>query len=236
MIPHVYAVIILYTVISLVLLECPRDAEHRIQLCIKSSLPNFGLGPPNDATPPNALKTSIEMSKDSCQSKKLESSAVCMQDFLDQCQGTTDREQLLQRLFDKDKIIETVRYFCASLNIYEQNAECISNQHEMVTNCSRGETVRYLTILQGNPTYDVLIQANCRFNKIAMSCLENYVFENCGLAAAEFIETITIGQTPPSCEPRQRKYSQTGPKDNSQCLTASIWTTFILLFIKVILK
>lgn len=75
-----------------------------------------------------------------------------------------------------------------------------------------------------------------RFNKIAMSCLENYVFENCGLAAAEFIETITIGQTPPSCEPRQRKYSQTGPKDNSQCLTASIWTTFILLFIKVILK
>ncbi|XP_063408184.1 uncharacterized protein LOC134691547 [Mytilus trossulus] len=236
MIPHVYAVIILYTVISLVLLECPLDAEHRIQLCIKSSLPNFGLGPPNDATPPNALKTSIEMSKDSCQSKKLESSAVCMQDFLDQCQGTTDREQLLQRLFDKDKMIETVRYFCSSLNIFEQNAECISNQHEMVINCSRGETVRYLTILQGNPTYDVLIQANCRFNKIATSCLENYVFENCGLAAAEFIETITIGQTPPSCETRQRKYSQTGPKDNSQCLTASIWTTLLLLFIKVLLK
>lgn len=38
-----------------------------------------------------------------------------MQDFLDQCQGTTDREQLLQRLFDKQKIMQTVRYFCASI-------------------------------------------------------------------------------------------------------------------------
>lgn len=37
----------------------------------------------------------------------------------------------------------------------------------MVTNCSRGETVRYLTILQGNPTYDVLIQANCRYVQLS---------------------------------------------------------------------
>ena len=56
-----------FSVIYYAVSECPPDAEHRIQICIKSSLPNFGLGPPVDASPPSALKTSIEMSRDSCQ-------------------------------------------------------------------------------------------------------------------------------------------------------------------------
>ena len=166
MVPRVHTVIYLYTVIQsfihLVISDCPKDAEHRIQLCTKSSLPNFGLGPPGNASAPSAIKTSIQMSKDSCQTNKLEASAKCMQDFLDQCQGTTDREQLLQRLFDKQKIMQTVQYFCASLPIFEEHAECISNQHRMAVNCSKDEAIKYRAMMGAKATYDVRIQANCR--------------------------------------------------------------------------
>ena len=38
--------------------------------------------------------------------------ADCIQDILDRCRGTTEKEQTLQRLIDKVKVINTVDYFC----------------------------------------------------------------------------------------------------------------------------
>lgn len=238
--PHVHIVIYHYLVIQLfsqtVLSKCPADAEQKIQLCTTSSLPNFGLGPPSGASPPAAIKSSIQMSRDSCQTNKLEESAKCIQKFLDLCQGTTDREQLLQRLLDKQKIMQTVQYFCASLPIFEENAECISRQHDMAENCSKEEALRFRTIMEAKATDDVLIQANCRFHRVATSCLEDYVFNNCGLKAAEFIETITIGQTPPSCLSKERKYSQNSPTNSAFHINADFRQVIILLIIKIILR
>lgn len=70
-----------------------------------------------------------------------------------------------------------------------------------------------------------------RFHRIATSCLEDYVYENCGNEAAEFIETLTIEQTPPSCETKERKYSRQSLGDNSQNIQSNfclILTVFII--------
>jgi hypothetical protein len=48
--------------------------------------------------------------------------ADCIQDILDRCRGTTDAEQTLQRLIDKDKVVSTVDYFCRhmeGINYYD---------------------------------------------------------------------------------------------------------------------
>lgn len=41
--------------------------------------------------------------------------AKCIGDIVDKCQGTTDNEQILQRLVDKDKIMDTIKFFCDNL-------------------------------------------------------------------------------------------------------------------------
>ena len=43
---------------------------------------------------------------------RLREAADCIEDIMDKCRGTTDQEQMLQQLIDKDKLLETVDYFC----------------------------------------------------------------------------------------------------------------------------
>ena len=43
---------------------------------------------------------------------RLREAADCIQDIMDKCRGTTDQEQMLQQLIDKDKLLDTVDYFC----------------------------------------------------------------------------------------------------------------------------
>ena len=71
-----------------------------------------------------------------------------------------------------------------------------------------------------------------RLQRIATSCLADYVFENCGQEAAEFLETITILQTPPACESRKRKFSKEfeSPENNSNNVCNS-FLSFLILFI-----
>lgn len=47
-------------------------------------------------------------------------------------------------------------------SVFEEHAECISNQHKMAVDCSKDEAVKYRTMMGAKATYDVLIQANCR--------------------------------------------------------------------------
>ena len=46
---------------------------------------------------------------------RFQDSANCIEDILSQCRGTTDEEQLLHRLVDKEKTMATVDYFCEHL-------------------------------------------------------------------------------------------------------------------------
>jgi len=75
-----------------------------------------------------------------------------------------------------------------------------------------------------------------RFHRIATSCLEDYVYENCGIEAAEFIETITIEQTPPSCETKERKYSKQSLEDNAQNIQSNFWLILTVLIITLIAR
>ena len=43
---------------------------------------------------------------------RLREAADCIEDIMDKCRGTTDQEQMLQQLIDKDKLLDTVDYFC----------------------------------------------------------------------------------------------------------------------------
>ena len=43
---------------------------------------------------------------------RLREVADCIEGIMDRCRGTTEQEQTLQRLIDKQKLLDTVDYFC----------------------------------------------------------------------------------------------------------------------------
>lgn len=67
-----------------------------------------------------------------------------------------------------------------------------------------------------------------RLNKVATECLTYFTFENCGLEAADFLETLVLGQTPPICDQRTKKYITENPENCALCFRHSVWITVIL--------
>ncbi|XP_069141680.1 uncharacterized protein [Argopecten irradians] len=191
--------------------DCPKDAVQNVRRCILTSLPNFGLGPPA-GEPPNAIREGIDMMRESCENSKLVVAAECMQNILDRCRGITEEEQLLQRLFDKDEIVNTARFFCDNLHIYEKHTECIMDQHAAASECSMEAKMSYTIKISANAPIDVLIISTCTFLDEAAACLTGNVDLNCGNEAASFLETILLGTRPPACGYKMPIYS---PGDTS---------------------
>ncbi|OWF55798.1 uncharacterized protein LOC110455359 isoform X2 [Mizuhopecten yessoensis] len=215
--------------------ECPMGAVESMRRCIRTSLPNFGLGPPA-GEPPNALREGIDMMRESCENSKLVVAAECMQNILDRCRGMTEEEQLLQRLFDKDEIVNTVRFFCDNLHIYERHTKCIMDQHAAASECSSAAKMSYTIKISANAPIDVLILSTCTFLDEAASCLTGTVDLNCGNEAASFLETILLGTRPPACGDKMPVYSVDGNSGSddanilsgkTNCLIISIILTIV---------
>ncbi|XP_060080958.1 uncharacterized protein LOC132560307 [Ylistrum balloti] len=198
--------------------NCPQNAVQHMRHCSLASLPNFGLGPPA-REPPNAIRQGIDMMRESCESSKLVVAAECMQNILDRCRGITEEEQLLQRLFDKDEIVNTVRFFCDNLNIYEKHTKCIMDQHAVAIECSSEAKENYQLKISANAPIDVLIMATCTYLDEAATCLTGTVDLHCGNEAAFFLETILLGSRPPACGQKMPVYNR---DDNSGTNDANI--------------
>ncbi|WAR25848.1 hypothetical protein MAR_011552 [Mya arenaria] len=124
----------------------------------------------------------------------------CMQDILDRCRGSTDAEQILHKLIDKDKTMATVDYFCRHIQLYERHQACISSHHEEVSFCTQAAQKSFKSKLDAGAKMDVLIMGSCSFFFIARGCLTNTTEQFCGGEPANFVHTLMTGYMPPYCE------------------------------------
>lgn len=221
------------TLVSFSVARCPYY-PHDMKSCIASSLPNYGLGPPANESQPEALRKGIDMARESCRSDALMQGTNCMQNIIDQCQGMSENEQILQRLFNIDDIIETTKYFCSHLDIYEKHTKCITEQHPQASTCAEKDQENYQKMLTAGASIDVLILATCKYQDRAVTCLGEKVNDNCGNEAAVFLETIALGTRPPDCNeitPRYTTPAQNSPSNGQTSLNFFSLSMYLFLFV-----
>ncbi|XP_052267407.1 uncharacterized protein LOC127869109 [Dreissena polymorpha] len=174
---------------------CPKNPTEQVKECTNRVLPELSINSGVDAQ-----QRQVDRARDFCKDSRLRDVADCIQDILDRCRGTTDEEQVLHRLIDKDKTMKTVDYFCKHFRVYERHAGCISAHHEQTSLCSQDARDSFTTKLQAGANIDVLIVGSCRFFHAARSCLTNTTAGFCGQEAANFVYTLLSGYMPPYCE------------------------------------
>lgn len=202
------AAYIFLLVLSVVKARCPENAVNRVQQCTANVLPKLHQDPNLEG--PNAYTAHVQVARETCRNDRLREAADCIEGIMDRCRGTTDQEQTLQRLIDKQKLLDTVDYFCRHFRIYEENAKCISRRHEEVSQCSSDAQESFLTKLNAGATMDVLILGSCRFHAVARTCLTDIVELHCGGKAANFVYTLLTGLMPPFCESTNPEYRPVG--------------------------
>ncbi|KAL3851908.1 hypothetical protein ACJMK2_015603 [Sinanodonta woodiana] len=178
--------------------QCPQNAHQKVQLCTSSILPKWSTGT-NFGVPRHHTR-------ETCRTK-LHDCAECIQKIMDQCQGTTEQEQILQRLINKEKLLETVEYFCHNFKVYEKNVDCISKQHTDVAACTEPARVSFQHKLAAGATMDVLITGTCRFHGVARNCLTDIVEKHCGQEPATLVYNLLTGLVPPYCNTISPEYS-----------------------------
>ncbi|XP_045164486.2 uncharacterized protein LOC123528659 [Mercenaria mercenaria] len=184
---------------------CPPNPHEKVQQCTDNVLPN--LNQQTEAGAPETYRTHVQHASETCRDSRLRDVADCIQDILDRCRGTTDAEQTLQRLIDKDKVVNTVDYFCRHIRVYEEHAECIAKHHEETSNCSKEAHKSFRAKVNAGANIDVLIMGTCRFHAVARGCLTNTTQLHCGGSAANFVYTLLTGLMPPFCETMNPEYS-----------------------------
>lgn len=190
--------------VTQVLSTCPPNPLDKVQQCTANVLPE--LSQSQLAEGPEAYRSHVQAASETCRDSRLRDAADCMQDILDKCRGTTDPEQMLQRLIDKDKLLNTIDYFCRHIRVYERNAECIASVHEETWACSQDAHKSFETKVKTGANMDVLITGSCRFHAVARGCLTNVTQHHCGADASNFVYTILTGQMPPYCETQNPEY------------------------------
>lgn len=240
-------------VLTVVKARCPHNAANKVQQCTANVLPKLHQDP--NAEGPNAYTTHVQVARETCRNDRLREAADCIEGIMDKCQGTTDQEQMLQRLINKDKLLDTVDYFCRHFRIYEENAKCISRHHEEVSKCSLDAQRSFLTKVSAGANMDVLISGSCRFHAVARTCLTDTVELHCGDTAANFVYTLLTGLMPPFCDSTNpeyrpvdsdttRRWNQNGYQDdyshdyNPNCAGAFrmsiFWTVLFYCIIKIL--
>lgn len=195
-------------VISVVKARCPHNAADKVQQCTANVLPKLHQDPTDQG--PRSYTEHIQVARETCRNDRLREAADCIEDIMDKCRGTTDQEQMLQQLIDKDKLLDTVDYFCRNFRVYETNAKCISRHHEEVSQCSDEAQQSFITKVNAGATMDVLIIGSCRFHAAARTCLTDTVEFHCGDEAAEFVYTLLTGLMPPYCDAINPEYRPIG--------------------------
>ncbi|KAL4225849.1 hypothetical protein ACF0H5_013838 [Mactra antiquata] len=173
---------------------CPHKPLDRAFDCTSHVVPDLSN---KEQIPP---KERIKMARDKCMSLKLHEVAICVEDILDNCRGTTDDEQTLHSLIDKDELLKNVQYFCKHIHVYERHAECIFKHHDETFSCSQSAHESFVIKERAGAKMDVLISGSCRFFESARQCLTNTTNHYCGKQAADFIDTLLSGGMPPYCK------------------------------------
>lgn len=177
---------------------CPINVGEQVQECTSIVVPKL------------SVSDRVRVVKETCREAKLRQVADCIQGIVDLCKGTTENEQMVQRLIDKDRLLSTVEYFCRYFRVYETHAECMFNHHEEVSECSRDATASFGTKMSSGANIDVLMMGSCRFHGVARACLTNTTLLRCGREAADFVYELLSGMSPPYCEEVYPGYETTG--------------------------
>ncbi|KAK3103143.1 hypothetical protein FSP39_016788 [Pinctada imbricata] len=211
---------------SFVSTDCPEQAHNEVTQCV-NVLPNF--------KQPNESPTKIEMLKKSCRSGKVLDVGRCINNVVDKCQGTTDREQTLQRLIDSDNLIDTVNYFCGNLDVYEEHIDCINRQKQESMQCSKPEIQSMQRKFKAGANMDVMIMATCSLHTVTMDCMLNLISKNCNEAAAVFVERLFLGQRPPACQKVKTRYTSSGSSwGNGQTRTTPCQSIYVIVLLLAI--
>ncbi|XP_060607450.1 uncharacterized protein LOC132759657 isoform X2 [Ruditapes philippinarum] len=200
---HILSTVLCFVSLSEQSSTCPPNPHEKVQQCTDNVLPNLNKQSHTTETD----RSKIQHAKETCKDSRLPEVADCIQDILDRCRGTTDAEQTLQRLIDKDKVVSTVDYFCRHMEVYEEQAVCISQYHGETANCSKYAHDNFKAKLTAGANMDVLIMGTCRFHSVARSCLTNTTQRHCGSSAATFVYTLLTGLIPPFCETMNPEYT-----------------------------
>ncbi|KAL5015207.1 hypothetical protein ScPMuIL_009477 [Solemya velum] len=230
-------IILVISVITGVVSQCPQGAIQTVRSC--AELP-IGVRPAPNQARPNSL---LEIQR-ICRNDQLMATAKCMGDIIDKCQGTTDNEQILQRLVNKDKIMSTVKFFCDNIEVYESHAGCISRQHHLVEKCSREAIDNYGNKVKLKAGIEVLLTATCSFQTAAISCLTEIVETKCGSEASAFVQQIADGMRPPVCSqgdaddsdnPRYKPRYNPGGSDKNYDSSAATNSSNVIFLLSLLL-
>lgn len=203
---------------------CPPNPLDKVQQCTDNVIPDFNAQ--TQTNDPESYRSHVQLASETCRDSRLRDVADCIQDILDRCRGTTDAEQTLQRLIDKDKTVNTVDYFCRHIRVYEKHAECIAKHHEETSNCSKDAHKSFKAKVNAGANIDVLIIGTCRFHSVARGCLTNTTQEHCGATAANFVYTLLTGIMPPFCETMSPDTNGSDLNSLSLTLLAGVFLSF----------